>query len=62
VYSAVDELRLFATELDATPPQLALAWLLAKGDDVVPIPGTKQIDRVEKNGAAFDVSLSPADL
>src|SRR5215510_9442053 len=58
----VEELRLLATELDATPGQLALAWLLAKGDDVVPIPGTKRIDRIEENAAAVDVSLSPADL
>lgn len=45
-----------------TPAQLALAWLLARGDDVVPIPGTKQRRYLEQNVAALDVELTPADL
>jgi aryl-alcohol dehydrogenase-like predicted oxidoreductase len=54
----VKELTLLAAELAATPGQLALAWLLAKGDDVVPIPGTKRVDRLEENAAAADLVLS----
>ncbi len=45
-----------------TPAQLALAWLLAQGDDVVPIPGSTVRERVEENAAAVDVQLSAADL
>jgi aryl-alcohol dehydrogenase-like predicted oxidoreductase len=45
-----------------TPSQLALAWVLAQGDDVVPIPGTKRRKYVEQNLAANDVVLTPADL
>jgi aryl-alcohol dehydrogenase-like predicted oxidoreductase len=45
-----------------TPPQLALAWVLAKGDDVVPIPGTKRQAYLEQNLAALDVRLSPDDV
>lgn len=45
-----------------TPAQLALAWVLAQGDDVVPIPGTKRVKYLEDNLAAVDVSLSPEDL
>jgi aryl-alcohol dehydrogenase-like predicted oxidoreductase len=58
----VEELTLLAAELGATPGQLALAWLLAKGDDVVPIPGTKRADRVEENAAAAGLALSSEAL
>ena len=54
------------TELAAgrgvTPAQLALAWVLAKGDDIVPIPGTKSPRRLEENAAAVDVTLSADEL
>jgi aryl-alcohol dehydrogenase-like predicted oxidoreductase len=46
----------------ATPAQLALAWLLARGRDIVPIPGTKRIDRLEENLGALRVHLAPDDL
>ena len=46
----------------ATPAQLALAWLLARGRDIVPIPGTKRIDRLEENLGALRVQLEPDDL
>jgi aryl-alcohol dehydrogenase-like predicted oxidoreductase len=46
----------------ATPVQLALAWLLNRHDDVVPIPGTSSIQRLEENAAAVDVELSNADI
>jgi aryl-alcohol dehydrogenase-like predicted oxidoreductase len=51
-----------ATELDAKPSQVALAWILAQGDDIAPIPGTKRVDRLEENVAADDLVLSPAQL
>ena len=44
------------------PGQLALAWLVAQGDDVVPIPGTKRVKYLEQNAAAADLSLSADDL
>ena len=45
-----------------TPAQLALAWVLAQGDDIVPIPGTRRIGRLEENVGALDVELTPDDL
>ena len=45
-----------------TPSQLAIAWVLAQGDDIVPIPGTKQRRYLEENLRALDVELTPADL
>ena len=59
---AADAVRALAAGKGATPGQLALAWLLHKGDDVVPIPGTKRRRWLEENVAAADVRLSPADL
>jgi aryl-alcohol dehydrogenase-like predicted oxidoreductase len=53
----VDEVKAVASELDATPAQVALAWLLAQGDDIAPIPGTKRVSRVEENTAADDIEL-----
>ncbi len=58
----VDKVRSLATEKGCTPGQLALAWVLAQGDDVVPIPGTKRRAYLEENVAALDVILSEADL
>jgi aryl-alcohol dehydrogenase-like predicted oxidoreductase len=46
----------------ATPAQVALAWVLAQGDHVVPIPGTKRRERLEENVAAAQLRLSVADL
>jgi aryl-alcohol dehydrogenase-like predicted oxidoreductase len=51
-----------ARERGATASQLALAWLLSRGSDVVPIPGTTKRARVEENAAAAEMRLSPADL
>lgn len=45
-----------------TPSQLALAWVLAQGEDIVPIPGTKRVRYLEENAAAATLTLSPADL
>jgi aryl-alcohol dehydrogenase-like predicted oxidoreductase len=57
-----DEVQKVADEAGATPAQVALAWLLAQGDDVVPIPGTKRVSRVEENTAADAVTLTPEQL
>lgn len=51
-----------ATRLGCASSQLALAWLLAQGEDIVPIPGTKRRTYLESNAAAVDIKLSPADL
>jgi aryl-alcohol dehydrogenase-like predicted oxidoreductase len=58
----VDEVTAVATELDATPAQIALAWLLAQGDDIAPIPGTKRVARVEENTAADGIQLSAEQI
>src|SRR5881409_419013 len=54
----VDEVEAIASEVGATPAQVALAWLLAQGDDIAPIPGTKRVSRVEENTAADAIELS----
>ncbi|MEU8239781.1 aldo/keto reductase [Actinoplanes missouriensis] len=58
----VDEVRAVAVEAGATPAQVALAWVLAQGDDVAPIPGTKRVARVEENAAAADLRLTAGQL
>jgi aryl-alcohol dehydrogenase-like predicted oxidoreductase len=58
----VDRLTVMAGEKGVTPAQLALAWVLSRGDDVVPIPGTRQVRRLEENVAAAAVVLTAADL
>ena len=57
-----DEIQAVATEVGATPAQVALAWLLVQGDDVAPIPGTKRVARVEENTAADGIELSVAQI
>ena len=58
----VDEVQAVAAEAGATPAQIALAWLLAQGDDIAPIPGTKRVARVEENTAADRIELSPGQV
>jgi aryl-alcohol dehydrogenase-like predicted oxidoreductase len=58
----VDEVEAIAAEADATPAQIALAWLLAQGDDIAPIPGTRRVARVEENTAADEIELSTDQL
>jgi aryl-alcohol dehydrogenase-like predicted oxidoreductase len=58
----VGAVREIASAHGATPGQVALAWLLAQGDDVVPIPGTKRVRYLEENTGALEVTLTPADL
>jgi aryl-alcohol dehydrogenase-like predicted oxidoreductase len=59
---AADAVRALATRKGSTPGQLALAWLLHKGDEVVPIPGTKRRSNLEENIAAAAISLSAAEV
>jgi aryl-alcohol dehydrogenase-like predicted oxidoreductase len=58
----VERVRELADAKGATPAQLALAWVMARGDDIVPIPGTKRRAYLEENVAANDISLTPDDL
>ncbi|MFL4910424.1 aldo/keto reductase [Streptomyces sp. MMS24-I2-30] len=59
---AVERLKDLAATKGCTVSQLALAWLLARGEHIVPIPGTRSPERIEENAGAADVSLSEADL
>ncbi|QTM99078.1 aldo/keto reductase [Sediminibacillus dalangtanensis] len=58
----VTDIETIAQEKGCKPAQLALAWLLAQGDDIVPIPGTKRIKYLEENVGALDVTLTKEDL
>lgn len=58
----VTRIEAIAAEKRCTPSQLTLAWLLAQGDDVVTIPGTRRIDRFEENSGAMAVSLTPLEV
>ncbi|MEV0221620.1 aldo/keto reductase [Streptomyces sp. NPDC050704] len=58
----VDEVRAIGAEIGATPAQTALAWLLTRGDDIAPIPGTRRVTRVEENTAADGIELTTAQL
>lgn len=58
----VDKVEEIAEEKGCTPGQLALAWVLAQGDDIVPIPGTKHVEYLKENIAAAEIELTPEDL
>jgi aryl-alcohol dehydrogenase-like predicted oxidoreductase len=58
----VDEVKAIADEDGATPAQVALAWLLAQGNDIAPIPGTTRVARVEENVAAADIGLTESQV
>jgi aryl-alcohol dehydrogenase-like predicted oxidoreductase len=58
----VNRVEAFAAEKRCTPSQLVLAWLLAQGPEVIPIPGTKRKSRVDENLGALDVRLDPSDV
>ncbi|MGW3245520.1 aldo/keto reductase [Streptomyces sp. NPDC001070] len=57
-----DEVQAVADEVGATPAQVSLAWLLAQGDDIAPIPGTKRVARVEENTAADGIALTAEQI
>jgi aryl-alcohol dehydrogenase-like predicted oxidoreductase len=58
----VSRLEAIAREKKCTPAQLVLAWLLALGNDIVPIPGTKRKQRIDENLAPLNIKLSPEDV
>ncbi len=58
----VEEVQAVADEVGATAAQVAIAWVLAQGDDIVPIPGTKRVARIEENAGAAAVELSEEQL
>lgn len=58
----VDVVEAIAAEADATPAQVALAWLLAQGDDIAPIPGTRRVERLEENLGADALTLTESQL
>jgi len=58
----VKEVEALAQEKGCTTAQLALAWVLAQGEDIVPIPGTKHVKYLDQNIGALDVELSEEDL
>jgi aryl-alcohol dehydrogenase-like predicted oxidoreductase len=58
----VETVRELAADKGVTPAQIALAWVLGRGDDIVPIPGTRRIGYLEQNLAALQVRLTPEDL
>jgi len=58
----VDEVQAVAAQAGATPGQVALAWLLAQGEDIVPIPGTRSAARVAENVTAAALTLTDGDL
>ena len=57
-----DEVQAIATEAGATPAQVAIAWLLTRGEDIAPIPGTKRVARVEENTAADAIELTAEQI
>jgi aryl-alcohol dehydrogenase-like predicted oxidoreductase len=58
----VEKIKTLAADRGCTASQLALAWVLAKGDDIVPIPGTKRVKYLEENAGAVNVKLSPSEV
>ncbi|MGH9640429.1 MAG: aldo/keto reductase, partial [Bryobacteraceae bacterium] len=58
----VDKVRELAAGKGCTPAQLALAWVLARGEDIIPIPGTKRRTYLDEDLGALDIRLSAADL
>ena len=58
----VKRIERMAAAKGVTPSQLAIAWLLTRGEDIVPIPGTRSIERLEENARAVDIALSPEEL
>jgi aryl-alcohol dehydrogenase-like predicted oxidoreductase len=58
----VEKVREIADEKGVTPGQLALAWVLAQGEDIVPIPGTTRVEHLEENVAALEIELTADDL
>ncbi|MFH0216850.1 aldo/keto reductase [Vibrio alginolyticus] len=58
----LEEIKSIAAEYDITPAQLALAWLVAQGDNIIPIPGSRKTSRIDENLGALNVTLSQETL
>jgi aryl-alcohol dehydrogenase-like predicted oxidoreductase len=58
----VEHIKALATTKGCTPAQLALAWLLQRGDDIVPIPGTTKVSRLRENAGSVDIALTAGEL
>ena len=58
----VDVVKEIAVSKNAAPGQVALAWLLARGADIAPIPGTKRVKYLDENAAAAEITLSPGEM
>src|SRR5207253_2049454 len=58
----VKQIEAMAQRKGVTPSQLALAWVLAQGDDIIPIPGTKRVKYLEENAAAVNIKLTPDEI
>ena len=58
----VQRIEEMAGEKACSPPQLALGWVLAQGEDLLPIPGTTRMEHLEENLAALEISLTPEDF
>ena len=58
----VDQLKKIADEKGVSLPQVSLAWVLSKGDDIIPIPGTKKVSRLDENISALDITLSADEI
>ena len=58
----MEQVEAIAAEVGATPAQVAIAWLLAQGDDIAPIPGTRRVSRLEENVAADAVELTAGQV
>ncbi len=61
-FAIVDAVKAIANTKGVTPAQLALTWVLAQGNDIVPIPGTRKVSRLEENLAALDIALSDTEI
>ncbi|KAI9062200.1 Aldo/keto reductase [Trametes sanguinea] len=62
VLRVVDSIKAIAVKYNATPAQVCLAWLLAQGDDIIPIPGTTKVANLKENLGALNVKLAPQDI
>lgn len=58
----MEKIKQIATQKQCTPAQLAIAWLLAKGEDIIPIPGTQRQARLHENIGAIDIELTADEL
>ncbi|KAI0654896.1 Aldo/keto reductase [Cubamyces menziesii] len=62
VLQVVDSIKVIAEKYNATPAQVCLAWLLAQGDDIIPIPGTTRVANLKENLGALNLKLAPEDI